>query len=125
MERAMLAHPAILWLIDTDLGAPNGYGTKMRPRKEHGPLSKSQHHVIDSTNLCRALNYSIQDRLHVCRRAADDTEHFGGRRLMLQGLAKLRVALLDLLEQSYVLNSNYGLGSESFEERDMFLREGT
>ena len=28
----MLAHPAILWLIDTDLDAANGYGTKMSPR---------------------------------------------------------------------------------------------
>ena len=32
VERAMLAHPAKLWLINTDLDAANGHGTKMSPR---------------------------------------------------------------------------------------------
>ena len=28
VKRAMLANPAKLWLIDTNLGAPNGHGPK-------------------------------------------------------------------------------------------------
>ena len=31
VERAVLAHPAKLWLINTDLDAANGYRTKMSP----------------------------------------------------------------------------------------------
>ena len=38
MERAMLAHPAKLWLINTDLdAATDGYGTKMSPRNHTFP----------------------------------------------------------------------------------------
>ena len=33
----MLAYPAILWLINTDLDAANGYGTKMSPRNIASP----------------------------------------------------------------------------------------
>ena len=33
----MLAHPAIPWLINTDLDAANGYGTKMSPRNHSVP----------------------------------------------------------------------------------------
>src|SRR5262245_31259599 len=106
MERAMLAHPAILWLIDTDLDAANGYGTKMCPRKEHGPLSKSQHHVTDPANPRSALNDSIKHRLHVRRRAADDAENFRCSCLMLQRLTQLCVTLLDLFEQSHVFDGN-------------------
>ena len=32
MKRAVLAHPAKLWLINTDFSVANGYGTKMSPR---------------------------------------------------------------------------------------------
>ena len=53
----MLAHPAILWLINTDLDAArgHGYGTKMSPRNHNVPLAESQHHVINPTNPGRAL----------------------------------------------------------------------
>ena len=36
----------------------------------------------------RALDDGVEHRLHVGRRAADDAEHLGGRRLMLQRLAQ-------------------------------------
>ena len=88
MKRAMLAHPAILWLINTDLDAANWYGTKMSPRNQIVPLAESQHHVIDPTNLGCALDDGVEHRLHVRGRAADDAEHLGRRRLMLQGLAQ-------------------------------------
>ena len=50
-------------------------------------------HVIDPTNPRRALGNGIEDRLHVRRRTADDAEYLGRRRLMLQRLAQLCVAL--------------------------------
>ena len=93
----MLAHPSILWLIDTDLDAADGYGTKMSPRNRSVSLAESQHHVIDPTNPCGALDDGIEDRLHVRRRAADDAEHLRRCGLMLQRLAQFCVALLHSL----------------------------
>ena len=115
----MLAHPAILWLINTDLDAANGYGTKMSPRNHSVPLAESQHHVINPANPRGALDDGVEDRLHVRGRAADDAEHLGRRRLMLQGLAQFRVALLDLFEQPHVLDGDHGLIGEGFEQLDL------
>ena len=106
----MLAHPAKLWLINTDLDAANGYGTKMSPRNHTVPLVESQHHVINPTNPRGALDDGIEDRLHVRRRAADDAEHLGRCRLMLQGLAQFCVALLEFLEQPRRSRSRSRLG---------------
>ena len=120
----MLAHPVILWFINTDLGAANGYGTKMSPRNHSVPLAESQHHVIDPTHSGRALDDGIENRLHVRRRAADDAEHLGRRRLMLQRFAQFCVALLDFLEQAHVLDRDHGLIGEGFEKCDLLFGEG-
>ena len=79
-------------------------------------LAESQHHVIDPANPRRALDDGIEHRLHVRRRAADDAEHLGRRRLMLQRLAQFRVALLQFLEQPHVLDGDHRLGGEGFEQ---------
>ncbi|TKS58070.1 MAG: hypothetical protein EWM72_03243 [Nitrospira sp.] len=60
----------------------------MSPRNKTVPLAESQHHVIDPTNPGGALDDGIEHRLHVGRRAADDAEHLGSCRLMLQGFAQ-------------------------------------
>ena len=124
VERAMLAHPAKMWLINTDLDAANGYGAKMSPRTMHVPLLKSQHYVIDPTNPRGALDDGVEHRLHVRRRAADDAEHLGRCRLMLQRLAQFCVALAEFFEQSHVFDGNYGLIGESLEKRDLFSVNG-
>ena len=82
----MFANPANLWLIHTDLDSADGYGTKMSPQNRSVPLVESQRHVIDPTNPGGALDDGVEDRLHVRGRAADDAEHLGRCRLMLQGL---------------------------------------
>ena len=110
----MLAHPAILWLINTDLDTANGYGTKMSPRNQSIPLAESQHHVINPTNPCGALDDGVEDRLHIRRRAADDAEHLGRCRLMLQGLAQFCVAVTEFFKQSHVFNCDHGLVGEGF-----------
>src|SRR5262249_61610228 len=89
----------------------------MSPRNHHVPCLKSQVYVINSTNPRRALNYGVEDRLHVRRRPADNAEHLGGCRLMFQSLAQFRVALLDLLEESHILDGNHRLGSGRLEKR--------
>src|SRR4029077_9226071 len=98
VERAVLAHPANLWLINTEFEASNGYGTKMGPHSHSVSLLESQHHVIDPTNPCGALDDGVKDRLHVRGRPADDAEHLGRCRLVLQGLAQLCVACFEFLE---------------------------
>src|SRR6266536_5103 len=89
VERAVLAYPTNVWLICTDLAAENGHGTKMSPRNPTVPLVESQQHVINPTNPGGALDDGVENRLHVGRRAADDPEHLGSRRLMFQSLAQL------------------------------------
>ena len=121
----MLAHPAKLWLINTDLDAADGYGTKMSPQNHSVPLAESQHHVIDPTNPGGALDDGVEDRLHVRRRAADDAEHLGRCRLMLQGLAQFCVAFLELFEQPHVLDGDHCLVGKGFEQLDLFVGERT
>src|SRR5262245_58641135 len=123
MERAMLAHPAILWLINTAFDASNGYRTKMRPRDKAVPLAEPQYHVINSTDFCSALDDGVEDRLHIRGRATDDTEHLGRCRLMLQRLAQFCVAFLQFLEQSDVLDGDDGLVGEGLEKSDLFVRK--
>src|SRR5262249_22469828 len=116
-------HPAIMWLINTDLDTTKRYRPKMGSLNHNVLLPESQKHVINPTNPRRALDDGVEDWLYVGRRAADDAEHLGGCRLMLQGLAQFRVALLDLLEQPHVLDSNDGLVGERFEESDLLGSE--
>ena len=120
----MLAHPAKLWLIDTDLDASDRYGTKMSPRNHNVPLAESQHHVINPTNPGGALDDGVEDRLHVSGRAADDAEHLGGRRLMLQRLAQFCVALVEFFEQAHVLDGDHGLIGEGLEQFDLLSEKG-
>ena len=65
----------------------------MSPRNHIVSLVESQQHVINPANPRGALDDGVEHRLHVRRRAADDAEHLGRCRLMLQGLAQFRVAL--------------------------------
>ena len=88
----------------------------MSPRNHSVPLAESQHHVIDPTNPRGALDDGVEHRLHVRRRAADDAEHLGRCRLMLQGLAQFRVALLQFFEQPHVLDGDHGLIGKGFEK---------
>ena len=61
-------------------------------------LLKSQQHIIDPTNSRGALDDGVEHRLHIRGRAADDAEHLGRRRLMLQRLAQFGIALLEFLK---------------------------
>ena len=88
------------------------------------PLAESQHQIINPTNPRRALDDRIEDRLHVRRRAADDAEHLGRCRLMLQRLAQFCVALLQFFEQPHVLDGDHGLVGKGFEQAICFSVNG-
>ena len=117
----MFTHPVILWFINVDLDPASGYGhgTKMSPRHHSICFSESQRDVLDPTNPSGAFDDCVQYRLHVGRRAADDAEHFGRSRLMLQSLAQFGIALLDFLEEPYVFNGDDCLRGEGFKEFDL------
>ena len=102
MKRAMLADPVNLWLINTDFDAISGYGygTNMSLRNHPVPLVEPQPHIINAANPCRTFDDRVKHRLHVRRRSADDAEHLGRCRLMLQRLAQFRIALLQFFEQA-------------------------
>src|SRR5262249_30388321 len=126
VQRAMLAHPAKPWLIKTHLESliEYGYRTKMSSRNHTFPFTESQRHIVDPTNHCSYFDDRSELRRHRRRRAADDAQHLGGRRLMLQGLSQFCFALLQLFEQAHVLDGDYGLGGEGFEKCDLFFGEG-
>ena len=121
----MLAHPAICGssiLIST---RPGRYGTKMSPRNHSVALAEPQHHVINPTNPRGALDDGVEHRLHVRRRAADDAEHLGRCRLMLQASRNSALRSWSLLEQSHVLDGDYRLIGEGFKQLDLLLGEWT
>ena len=97
----------------------------MSPRNHSVTVVESQYHVVDSTNPRGALDDGVEHRLHVRRRAADDAEHLGRRRLMLQRLAQFSVALLEFLEQPHILDRDDCLVGESLEKGDLLIRERT
>src|SRR5262249_45535628 len=93
----------------------------MSPQNHVVSLAESQQNVVDSTNPGGALDDGVEDRLHVRGRAADNAKHLGGRRLMFQSFPQFCIALLDLLEQSDILDGDDGLISEGLEERDLLV----
>jgi hypothetical protein len=56
---------------------------------------------------------------------ADDTEHLGGCRLMLQRLAQLGVALLQFLKQPDIFDGDHCLGCEGRNQLDLLIGERT
>src|SRR5262249_54943182 len=126
MERSMLSNPAMVQFFNAYCFAASAYryGSKMSPNDFHAFFNEPQYHVIDPTNLGGAFYDSVQHRLHVRRRAADDTQDLGRRRLMFQRFAQLRIPLLNFFEQSHVLDGDHRLVGESFEKRDLLVGKG-
>ena len=96
VQGAMYTHPAMPWIITADRYTDMRYRTKMSARNHFVALAESQNNVVNTANLSRALDDGIEHRPHVRRRAADDAEHFGSRRLVLQRLGELMPAILQL-----------------------------
>src|SRR5262249_40820991 len=127
MQRAMLDYPAKSWFINTDLlvRKTDSDRTEPRPRNEIVPVAKSQSQIIDSTDLSGAFDNSIEHRLNIGGRSADNPEHLGRCRLMLQGFTQFCVALLKLFEQPHILDGDHRLVRESFEKCDLLVGEGS
>src|SRR5262249_40840680 len=94
----------MMLLPHTDFGTSNGYRTEMSVGNQSLPLAESQHHIINTTNPCRAFDDRIEHRLNIRGRAADDPKHLGCCCLMLKGFAQFCVAFLNFLEQAHILD---------------------
>ena len=77
-----------------------------------------------------ALQDRVEDRLHVGRRATDDTKDLARRRLLVERLGHLGVGvrersvlLLQFREQPHVLDGDHGLGGKGLEQCDLPVRE--
>ena len=68
----------------------------MSARNHRIAFNESHHNVIDAANSRRTLDDGVEHRLHVRRRAADDAQHLGRCRLMLQRFGELTFAILRL-----------------------------
>ena len=64
------------------------------------------------------LHQCVQHRLQIERRSADDLEHVGRRRLLLQGFAQL-------VEQPRVLDGDDGLVGKGRDQIDLLVCKGT
>src|SRR6478735_420022 len=64
---------------------------------------------VCATNARCVLQHTLEHRLQVARRAADDLQHLGGRCLLLQRLRKIARLGLHLVEQPHVLYRDHRL----------------
>ena len=64
----------------------------------------------------RLLQDRIEHRREVAGRGIDDLQHFGGRGLLLQGLARLS-------QEPCILHRDHRPGSEILEQRDLLVAE--
>src|SRR5262245_60427193 len=85
------------------------------PAEEFTPALEEPGMVGLTEPRCR-LDQSIEDRLQIESRAADDLEHIGGGGLLLEGFAQL-------IEQARVLDGDNRLCREVLHHLDLFVRE--
>ena len=69
------------------------------------------------------FDQSVEHDLQIEGRTADDLEHIGGRRLLLERFGQLLRARLHLVEQPHVLNRDDRLIREGRHQLDLLVRE--
>ena len=73
----------------------------------------------------RQLDQRFEHDLQIERRAADDLEHVGSRRLLFQRFGEIVGALTQFVEQPRVLDGDDGLGGEVLHQLDLPVGEGS
>src|SRR5262252_2058831 len=93
----------------------------------HPELTVLEQHQIAEFGLAERdclLQHGLEYRFQLARRARDDAEDLGGRRLLLQRLAQIIGALPQLVEQPRVLDGDDGLRGEIRHEPNLLVAEG-
>ena len=94
-----------------------------RSLSEDLPIQTEENSIFRITQARGVLRDSIQHGLEVCRGATDNPEDLAGGGLLFEGLGELAVALLDLVEQTDVLDGDDGLVGEGLEQGDLLVGE--
>src|SRR5262245_42199574 len=87
-------------------------------------VALEQPRVIRLGQARHRLNESIEYRLQVESRPADDLEHISGGGLLLQRFAQIAIARLQLSKQAHVLDRDNGLIGERPQQINLTIREG-
>src|SRR5262245_66456854 len=82
-------------------------------------VDHGNHADVGVAQLFRTLCDDGEHRLCIGRRAADDAEHFACRGLELKRFLQLALARLLSIEQSRVLDRDYGLVGKGLEQFDL------
>src|SRR5260370_25478096 len=148
----------VLW-IDLDIGYVDNCALQDRPTRKEGPRWTRREYAahllegfggvvvlgdlvnqlaVEPIELAEesiaqphgAPDDRVEDRLDICRRAADHPKDLARRRLLLEGLGNLRmssgegaVLLLQLLEQAHVLDGDHRLLGKRLKQGDLSSRE--
>src|SRR5262249_19455271 len=86
--------------------------------KELAPDLPRDAGLIGLAQSCGRFDQRLKHRLEIESRAADDLEHIGSRRLLLQGVAQL-------VEQASVLDGDDSLVGEVLDQLDLLVAERT
>ena len=70
------------------------------------------HRLVGAAEARHRLHQRVENRPEIDGRTADDLEHVGSRRLLLQRLAQVSRALAQLTQQPRILDGDDRLGSE-------------
>src|SRR5215813_7028110 len=81
---------------------------------KHIAIDKSDLGIVCITEPCRILGHGVKYRLNISWRARNDAQDFTRRGLLLQ-------RFFQFLEQPHILDSDYRLVGEGFEEFDLFV----
>ena len=84
-------------------------------------LAPKYHCIVRVAKRRCELDQRVENCLQVEGRTADNLEHVGGRRLLLQGFAQILGARLHLVEQPHVFDGDHGLIGESRDQLDLLL----
>ena len=82
-------------------------------------LVAKDHAVFGAAQPCGGRYKSVEHRLEIECRAADDLQHLGGRGLLVQCLGQLARTLLLRIEQAHVLDCDHRLIGEGLQQSDL------
>jgi len=85
------------------------------------PKNARQHAADEPRGAARDL---VEHRLQIGRRAADHSQDFARRGLLLERLDEIGIARLELVEKPHVLDRDDRLIREGLEESDLLVSEG-
>src|SRR5690242_19556535 len=87
------------------------------------PVDTEHPDVLRLADACGILRYSVEHRLQLEGRLADHLEDFAGGSLLPEGLGEVPIAPLEFSKEPHVLDRDYGLVGESFDEFDLLVGE--